>query len=505
MIDRGKSGIYALAGLLSIALSLWCISNNTLINNDGVFYLQAIQGDPQSIKTIGHWLFYSYLIEGVHWLSGLNPENSAQLLDLLLDLLLVLAFIRLVEALGGRRSTLIWAAVVVLSLPYLNDNRAEIIRDHGYWAFTLVGLIGFLQLLQEFRWRHVAGWQLSMILATLFRVEGFVFLLLLPLSLLFCTQWPLRQRLLLLSKTLSPTLLIAAILLLWIFTADAPDNRLTEALKHGWRVVGAYSAQIPEKVELLRQKVVPEFSSHTSTAMIYFGILYGIVDDLIESLSWLYALVLLLLPWLPKPTLPRNGWILISAYVAISLLMLFTYTANYWVMVSRYTTAVALALLPIVVFTLDAIYQRFRERQQRRLFYALSVGILLLYADSLIEKPSHKVYITDAAQWSRTHIQPGAAVVTDYRLQRLRYLSNKGLPTPIVFHRYQPGITRLENYDYAFVRTREGHAQSPLMRQLSAKNIAPVFDIPPIKGKGLRVYRLSRQGGRETSGASQTP
>ncbi|HEC05234.1 MAG TPA: hypothetical protein ENJ12_00140, partial [Thiolapillus brandeum] len=88
--------VYLFAALASLALSLWQITGVAQINHDGVYYLQAIQGDAASIRQIGNWLFYPTLIHWISLVPGLSPEQAAYVLNSMLDMLLVLAFIRLV-------------------------------------------------------------------------------------------------------------------------------------------------------------------------------------------------------------------------------------------------------------------------------------------------------------------------------------------------------------------------------------------------------------------------
>jgi len=490
MSRRETWPIYFGAALLGLMLSLWKIHGTAQINHDAVYYLLALQGDAASIEQIGNWLFYSYLTKGISLALGLEPEHAAWLLNILLDTLLVLAFIRLVETLGGNRSTLLWAALLVLSLPYLNDNRAEIIRDHGYWAFTLVAMIAYLHLFRKFSWKHLLLWNLAMLIATLFRVEGAVFLAIMPLGLLLNTEHSLQQRLRYAALALLPTVAIALAFALMMVFSTSFQNRLVETVTKAGSLLSIFTEIIPGKASLLQGGVLPQFSQSTAEITIYLGVIYSIVKDLVSSLSWLYFGILVLRRWFPAPRLSAEAHTVISFYAAISILILFLHGAQHFIMVSRYTMSLALVLLVVVAFSMEELQRKVQENPTLKPRLAvIAICIALLFADSLISSAKPKVYILDAARWVRENLPDGARVLTDYHAERVGYYSNKNNDKHYVFLRYQPATTPLEEYDYAFVRTRKGKANSKLQQLLYSQGLKPIQKIAN-EQQGVIIYKL---------------
>ena len=475
--------IHLAAALASLLLSLLAIWQNPWINTDGVHYLRAIEGNAESIHQIGGWLFYSRLIGGVAILTGLEPETAAYLLNTLLDLLLVLAFLRFVEEAGANRRVLAWAALLILALPYLNDNRPEIIRDHGYWAFTLVALIFWLRLLRDFSWKRLLGWNLAMGAATLFRVEGIVFLALMPLGLLLQPRpWRERLRQLLLASV--PVALGAIALLLWA-GMDSEGNRLTRLLAHAGELGEIFTHKIPARAEKL-SAALPDLSTASATWVLYLSVLFSILKDLGEALSWPLALLLLLRRRFPAPSLPQDYLRLLIPYSAISLLVLFVQGSRHFIMVSRYTMALALVLLPVGAWSLDHLWQRYRQRETGLLLPAMAgLALLWMIGDSLIDTSKPKPYIMDAAHWAVANLPRGSKVLTDYDPLRLDYYAEKTGGKGIDFQRFKAGRTALEQYDYAFVRDAGG----PLAQKLGGRPASLVWR----SGSGsrdVRVYRL---------------
>ena len=86
-----------------------------------------------------------------------------------------------------------------------------------------------------------------------------------------------------------------------------------------------------------------------------------------------------------------------------------------------------LLLLIVVFFALDGIKRRSIEqptRKNRALYGAIVLFIGILFLDSIIESPTSKTYVLDAAKWIRTHVEDCAVIATDHQRDRLRYYSN---------------------------------------------------------------------------------
>ena len=211
-----------LAALASIVLSAWCLFLDNVINSDGVVYLRTAEllsnGDWQTALSSYKWAFYSFLIAGVQLITGLSFEYSANALNAALTALAVAVFLSLVGELGADRKILIAAVVVVLLFPGLNRYRAFIIRDAGYIAFYLLALLLFIKDLKQPRPALRLGWLASIFVATLFRIEGFIFLVALPLV----RQWQLSTgaaaRAALLAGSVGAALLMFGALAWWIFS-----------------------------------------------------------------------------------------------------------------------------------------------------------------------------------------------------------------------------------------------------------------------------------------------
>ncbi|MEE8262090.1 MAG: hypothetical protein V3R83_06450, partial [Gammaproteobacteria bacterium] len=177
--------IRVLAVLVSIILSAWAVFLDDVINNDGILYLQIAElldrGEWQAAFQLYKWPFYPFLISLVAKVPGLDYEYAAHLLNAALTALTVVCFISLVRELGGEKTTILAAAIVILLYPGANEYRSFIIKDTGYIAFYLLSLLYFFRSLRSPGWGQVVAWTSSILVAALFRIEGFVFVAMLPL------------------------------------------------------------------------------------------------------------------------------------------------------------------------------------------------------------------------------------------------------------------------------------------------------------------------------------
>ena len=478
---------YWVAALGSLLLSGWYFHLEEVVNKDGVLYLLAAQGDEASATTLGRWIFYSRLIQAMAWITGLEAESAALAVNALLDLLLVLAFVRLVEELGAGRRALLVAAVAVLVLPYLNDNRAQVIRDHGYWAFTLVALVCYLRLFRRFSWGWLLGWYGAMGLATLFRVEGAAFVALMPLGLLL-RPVPWRRRILETGLAYLPLGLGVALV-----AGVRPDllqgNRLGATLANGATLLRqAFGPGPSERAEGLRQLLSPYYSHGTALLVIWFAALVDILKDLAKALSWPFFLVLLLRRWFPAPGLPAEYRRVLLAYGGVSAFVLLFQELRSFTMVSRYAVALALALLPVVVFALEELWRRYEAGRAGRLLPGLALfAVVALAADSIIESPGHRGYLVETGDWVAANLPADARILTDHERRRMEYYGNGRRPGSRTVVLYAGGgTTPLSAYGFALV----GDPESDLGRAVRRVHAVPLHTVPRGRGRKMVVYRL---------------
>ena len=168
--------------VISCALSLLALSRQEPLNYDGILYLtQAAvytKAGMSAALQLYNWPFYAMCIAGLSKITGLTLLHAAYLLNNIFLIIILTTFISILRELGSSSRLQMVGALVILLYPSLNNYRNYIIRDFGYWAFLLVAFLQLLRFSKTGRFVHALGWSLSICLATLFRVEGCILLLL---------------------------------------------------------------------------------------------------------------------------------------------------------------------------------------------------------------------------------------------------------------------------------------------------------------------------------------
>jgi hypothetical protein len=506
-----SSRIRWLAVTGSILLSLWFILINDKINPDGALYVDTaqrlIEGDWQGAYRLYLWPFFSLLMALLSQATGLHPEAAALALNLLFAAVMVYAFVALVEELGGDRKTIWFAAFVILSLPYVNEKRAEVIRDIGYWAFVVTSLLLFLRFGARPGLGRGLAWSLSALIATLFRIEGFAALLALPWVLWLQGGWSWRQRALAFLQ--ANVLVIGLAAALAVIVALDPEianysGRLLEPIQRLEQFWVELSSGLERKADLLRSQV---FDLTTGPYAHYAGksALTVLVGGLVTIVVIKAAKVITPLYWL-LPMFRRFRYRLHFSPLAvrtlawlflINLSLIFAFVVDSFYLSSRYVVPLALTLLPAVPFVLAAAHDRWRELarapwRRKWVFPLIALGLLATLLDGVIVTSPPKTYIKEAGLWLRERVPADQRVYTNASL--VHYYSGQGITwTDRRQYRLPPHIP-LYKYDYAAVEKKRGEFPRAWNKLLKLGGLTPVAEFENRRGDGIRIYRIDLDG-----------
>lgn len=183
--------IYITAISLSILISLLSI-NNSLINNDGILYLNTAkifneQGLHIALKSY-HWPLFPITIGLIAQSFNCSILTAAYFICTLLQCIIVLSYIKLFKIVSDSKINLLFALVTILGFIQFNDYRHYIIRDWGYWTFSLMAIINLYHLYftpETNKIYKLTLYYINCFIAFLFRGEALVLLATLPIGLLF--------------------------------------------------------------------------------------------------------------------------------------------------------------------------------------------------------------------------------------------------------------------------------------------------------------------------------
>lgn len=394
----------------SFILSLSQILMDNIINADAVIYLLSashIQNDDWlSAAKLYNWLFYPYLIAQLSSLTSLSLELSAHILNATLTSITCVTFILIIKDFFGKEKSLVYiAALVILAFPSLNDYRDLIIRDHGYWAFYLLSCYFFLSSFKDPKITPFAALAVTTCIATAFRPEGIVFMLLLPFIII------IRFFLANTSKKSKIYLLISIILItasLTYFIANNQQSTLGFGKIRDINIyltshIDTYNSHLKSSQTYLHALDPRGYSADYAPVILTLTLLTILLVEIFFSTTPIFVLLLIIgffvHSYSNKHTIVKP-WLYI---VLINLTILIAYLVQKFFLTGRYPIAFSLTLILFLPLTINVLWEKYQSRLvtviQRRGLQLICIFTLIASLDSLISLGSNKSYLKQAGQW----------------------------------------------------------------------------------------------------------
>lgn len=391
--------------VLSLLLSIISYQHHQPYNTDGILYLNAasafLHGQFHVGLEIYRWPLYSLSIAALAKLLPLSIPHAAFTLNVLLDTLTVFSFMAIIDYTAQRPRLTALAALTILAFPYINHFRYDIMRGHGYVAFALLGFYCFIRFVKNNSWEMALAWQVSLVMATLFRIEGAIYLIALPLPLLFMSHASWKQKA---SQFLKPYTLLflasGAALLFYVLSPSSFQHlhysrlgEISSQLSHGLqRATMTYQ----DKVLLLGQYVLGYHGSLNAPTILFSGMLGLLIATISNNLGIVYSCLSLLgLFKSHSAQQPALKWI-VPWVIVLSALIGVVFVFQHYFISQRYIILLSLGLMLFIPNILEYIWF-----QQAHRFSKVLLSIALLYvATSGIGHFGHsKTYIIHAADF----------------------------------------------------------------------------------------------------------
>lgn len=414
------------AACISLFLSLLAYSHVNPINYDGILYLSVaklyIQQGLHAAMGLYPWPFYSILIAWISQLTHLSLLHAAETINTIFCAVIVITFITLVKTLRSSYLIQIFATITILLYPQLNSYRDLIVRDFGYWAFSLIGLWQLILYGKRSDWRNGLGWVLATLIASLFRVEGVIILALMPFILLCLPEHSFRQRALNLAKIYCIPLLIAVFLISSYFLSNhhtpASLGRLNDVIAYIKSNSSLFSHSIASKLAAIRQYILGPQSASDAVLWFICGFIGILLWQIVSTLGLFYT-------FLTSYTLSKkivyvasNTKVILSGFIVLNLIILADFYLQSYFLSDRYVMVLGLTLALFVPFALENFFIIWK-RQKKFLtnpHWTFSLLILLLVISSLsgiIHFGHSKTYITQAGLWLKNNTTTNTSVFSN--------------------------------------------------------------------------------------------
>lgn len=418
--------------IASFVFSIWGLWVDDVINNDGVEYLRAAElfkvGDWRGAINVFKWPLYPVCIAAISTVTGVGVEFAAHAFNAVMIALVCLAFIAVVIELGADFRTTVAAAAIIILAKLVNDYRPFIIRDPAYLAFYLLAALHLFRLHNHKRTSDALLALGFGVIATLFRIEGAAFLVLIPMLSVSRRMTSMRKRLLVtMLAFVAATALMASFMMWFLSLGGGRVDGLSagDVFSGGWeQVVSAIS----DKLNVIEVELLLERSGDYAWSVL-LGTLFLIVA--VETLKNVTIWSGFLVVWatIKKLVFPRRNcvepWIWL---IVVNLGVLVAFTLVNLFLTGRYTLALSLTLLLAAPFGLLDLYERWRRPVAVggwfiKFAYPIIVGFIVISGIEGLGLGTNKRHIKSAGQWIGEQTEDGSSLFTNNKI--LAYYTGK--------------------------------------------------------------------------------
>jgi hypothetical protein len=205
--------------LMLLLATVWILFQSRFeISADSTLYINQAHlfsiNEVRSAIDLYNWPFYSYSISFIHRLLSLSIIDSARVINAFFFLISCLYFLKILLIITERDKVIFSGFIIIItSIPLMDDYLSMMLRDCGSWAGFLAGIYYFMRWVKHNLLIDCGLWQLSFLIGFLFRIELFIFLIILPFVSVYIIKDSLKSYVVLLySYSLLIILLLTSII-----------------------------------------------------------------------------------------------------------------------------------------------------------------------------------------------------------------------------------------------------------------------------------------------------
>lgn len=377
------------------------------INPDSVLYLEAAklftQGAWQAGFDVFPWPFYALCIAFVSKISLFNVHLSAQILNVLFFSIATYSFFQIIQLAGGRQRQMIAGALIWLSAQYMIGGVLEMLmRDEGFWAFYLSSLVFFIRYYQQHQFKDALLWQICIILATLFRIEAILFLMLLPLVLLWQANTSSKLKW---QRLLQANAVNISLALVIVATFSLNDNLSTQLLGRLNEVFTSnlwqqFSKKLTEKSAIMSSQVLGEYLEEFATIGLLLTFFYVMCAKMIGATGLINVGLSAMAIKQRSSLMDKQAFQVLQTAAVIAVLNMALIITKVFVLSSRYVLALSFILMVLASFYLaELLYKNHQNNKVKWLTIALILFMLGGVIKNTLPKKAGYNYQQQTVSW----------------------------------------------------------------------------------------------------------
>ncbi len=497
--------MYGLTCALSLILFFAYATTNDTLNDDGINYIYAAhalsEGLLDEARSYRPEVHFYRQISVISALSGLDLYPSAQLLSLFWQVLLASGFIAIVRCFDTSVPGQLIALAVLFSMANLNHLRPDIIRGFGFWALQLWALWAGLNFVKRKAWRFALLWLGFSAVAIIYRAEGIVYLLLIPLFALLGTYFagPI---------TVKKWLKIASIIvftgaLAWLLLSteakQSPSETYRSTQSLGFSAADKLHRELTtlklaaNNFEQLKDDIAAlmpnKWAQRSVNDLLIGGFIFHVLLTIIKATNAPLLALSLCRSDFKRPFLTDPRYKLLASYILIGVIVGLASTYTKYFVSPRYIMLTAILLAIPVTLVLSQTYCRLATSQQTgaRLWkYTLFALPLLICLYPLSRQNDEKLYIREAGEWVKTHLNGEQNIY--FNQQKVAFYTAEY--TNDSFKKRYADLESLlrEGYQYAvFYEGKAENGSGPLAQSLKEYRLKTFQNS---RGRSVNVYKL---------------
>lgn len=463
-----------LTGIISVLFSLLKLSSPDPLMVDGIVFLKAGQaflasGWQASTQTYP-WPFFSIFVSYISHYTGLNLLSTFHIIITFLQAMIAICFIALVKKLGGNTLEQRLAAIVILLYPFINNTRAFVTRDFGYWAFGLLAVIFLIEFMRHDKWRTALYWGIAMLTATLFRIEGFLMLAAAPLALLLRPNYNFLQRVksFLVANSVLIFLVIVGIFVHSFHHHAGSNTRLMDYYQQATDILPKLIQHFQMDAQKIRVNILNPLSEENAMSILIGGLLVAYFLVVLKTMGIAY-MILTCFGQLKNLIANKAGEAaLLYILLFANEIMLIIFIFEQYFLATRYPVFMILIMMCWIPFSIRYIYQQWLNKKSgilgsKWLLALIAIALFINLVDSIFHFGYSKAYITYSGQWLYQNTAPQNHLFTNSK-EVAFYASNSHQdPTRIANITLADNFDKLDacHYDWLALRVNKHGALSP--------------------------------------------
>jgi hypothetical protein len=468
------------------------------INPDSVLYLEAAKffsnGEWEAGFSVFAWPLYSLCITFIHKITQLGVHVSAQILNVIFFAIATYSYIKIIMLAGGKQKQIIAGALIWLSGQYLIGSALEMLmRDAGFWAFYLLSIVFFIRFYQESNFKDALLWQICIIVATLFRIEGLLYLLFLPFSLLLQTECNIKQKWgnLLIANVINIGL---AIIILLIFTLnDGLSTKILGRLNEVFTINlwQQFTANLSEKSLIMSTQVLGKFLEEFATIGLLLTFLFAMFAKTISTTGLIVVCLSTLGIKNNKRLFNHQAYQVLSAAAIIATISMGLIITKVFVLSGRYVLAFSFILMVFAAFYFAELL--FKKTQNNKTHWLALLLVLFMFGGGLkniLPKKQGYNFMQEAVAWVIADNVDNKPVFYDQA--RMRYYAGAEFIGTFEHLSYLQSMidnNSIANHDYILIESskKDNQAKALIESKLPGYKLIKQFNDAKAK-KSVLIY-----------------